>query len=121
MSSGTITPESPRMKDSLVMNFVYYGLKESMFVKNLKYSLTGSTFFCCDILYQLPDDPPPPDEPPPPEKLEPPELQELLPEPPDPTVNPPMLARPLVFKSFWAFSYQSVRARINFAMGNPTT
>ena len=33
MSSGMITPELPRIKDYLVVKFVYYGLKASIFIK----------------------------------------------------------------------------------------
>jgi hypothetical protein len=64
-----------------------------------------------NILYQLPDAPPPLDEPPPPEKLDPlelpPELQEL-PEPPDEIMKPPIEALPFVRNSLLALLYQLV-------------
>jgi hypothetical protein len=68
--------------------------------------------------YQLPEEPPPPEDPPPPEKP-PPELPELHepPEPPDVTINPPILALPVVRRDLPAFSYQSVFLMISFAIG----
>jgi hypothetical protein len=72
--------------------------------------------------YQLPEEPPPPELPPPPEKpLE--LLEELQPPPelePDDNMNPPILARPLVLRSFCAFLYHLLRLRMIFAMGNAT-
>jgi len=42
MSSGMITPELPRIKDYLVVKFVYYGLKASIFIKVDNLFLSGS-------------------------------------------------------------------------------
>ena len=58
--------------------------------------------------YQLPDDPPPPELPPPPEKPPPlslldDQLDELPLLPDDDTIQPPMLARPVVLRSVFAF------------------
>ena len=66
-----------------------------------------STQFITHSPYQLPDAPPPPNDPPPPEKPDPPDDHDE-PELPEPMVKPPILALPLVSRSFFAFSYQSV-------------
>lgn len=60
---------------------------------------------------------PPPELPPPPENPPELELHDALLELPPPIENPPTVARPLVFRSRFAFSYHVECTKANFASG----